>query len=91
MVSRVGYHVGGGKLKIYGLWGRATLMNHGNPMTVDAVIGDFKVTSSQCLLGIPALCEHDATIRCREGIAKLLDDNGDLRIFGKNRSTVVNP
>ena len=28
-------HVGGGKLKIYGLWGRATLMNHGNPVTVD--------------------------------------------------------
>ena len=64
-------------------------MVNGNPMTVDIVIGDFKVSSSACLLGMPALKEHKCCIRCEQGIAFFIDDDQELQIFGKNRSTVV--
>ena len=36
-------HVGGGDLKIYGLWKDATFMVHGEPLSMDVVVGDFRV------------------------------------------------
>ena len=36
-------HVGGGSLKIYGLWKSPLFMNHGEPMSFNVVVGDFRV------------------------------------------------
>eukprot|EP01043_Picozoa_sp_COSAG02_P048766 COSAG02_NODE_4826_length_4934_cov_13.787590_1_plen_467_part_00 len=81
-------HVGGGQLKIYGLWAKPVFMNHGNPMSFDIVVGDFRVMTCECLLGIPALCDMHGVIDCRAGLMDYVDTDGNVQIFGKNRSNV---
>ena len=82
-------HVGGGQLKIHGLWAGVQFMNHGQPMTIDVVVGDFKVMTCECLLGIPVLHKKEAIIDCKAGLMDFQDDNGDIQIFGKNRSQIA--
>jgi hypothetical protein len=44
-------HVGGGQLKIHGLWKNVQFMNHGQPFrTLDIVVGDFRVMTCEGLL-----------------------------------------
>ena len=64
-------------------------MNHGQPMTIDVVVGDFKVMTCECLLGIPVLHKKEAIIDCKAGLMDFQDDNGDIQIFGKNRSRIA--
>jgi hypothetical protein len=83
-------HVGGGQLKIHGLWKNVQFMNHGQPFrTLDIVVGDFRVMTCECLLGIPALHNMSAVIDCRAGLMDFEDDNGEVQIFGKNRSKIT--
>ena len=82
-------HVGGGQLKIHGLWAGVQFMNHGQPMTIDVVVGDFKVMTCECLLGIPVLHQKEAIIDCKAGLMDFQDDNGEIQIFGKNRSRIA--
>ena len=63
-------------------------MNHGQPITIDVVVGDFKVMTSECLLGIPVLHKKEAIIDCKAGLMDFKDDNGDIQIFGKHRSRI---
>eukprot|EP01043_Picozoa_sp_COSAG02_P042372 COSAG02_NODE_3598_length_6507_cov_15.869538_9_plen_385_part_00 len=62
--------------------------NHGNPMSFDIVVGDFRVMTCECLLGIPALCDMHGVIDCRAGLMDYVDTDGNVQIFGKNRSNV---
>ncbi len=43
----------------------------------------------ECLLGIPALHNMSAVIDCQAGLMDFEDDNGEVQIFGKNRSKIT--
>jgi hypothetical protein len=47
------------------------------------------VMTCECLLGIPALHNMSAVIDCRAGLMDFEDDNGEVQIFGKNRSKIT--
>ena len=52
------------------------------------MVGDFRVMTCECLLGIPALCDMHGVIDCRAGLMDYVDTDGNVQIFGKNRSNV---
>ena len=79
-------HVGGGGLKIHGLWADVLLMNHGHPFVTDIVVGDFSVKSAEALLGMPTLSTVlKASVDCVLGICHMVDSDGENWVFGKNR------
>ena len=85
-------HVGGGGLKILGLAKEAMLMIHSHPVTVDIIVGEMNISSSQMLIGMPAMAAKNTYIMCAEGTAGIEDDNGELLIFGRgNKRTADVP
>jgi hypothetical protein len=48
-------HVGGGGLKNLGLAKEAMLMIHSHPVMVDIIVGEMNISSSQMLIGMPAM------------------------------------
>ena len=62
-------HVGGGGLKILGLAKEAMLMIHSHPVTVDIIVGEMNISSSQMLIGMPAMAAKSTYIMCAEGTA----------------------
>ena len=82
-------HVGGGSLKIYGLWKNVLLMCHDHPFTIDVVIGEMSVNSADMLLGMPMLKKLKAYINCDQSYVALEDDIGEMFLFGQGSSQVT--
>ena len=84
-------HVGGGILKIHGLWKDALLHNHSHPMTFDMVVGSYSVSTAEILMGITSMGKLNGVLMIRSGLAAFEDDDGETFLFGKGKSTAVDP
>ena len=59
-------------------------MVHGEPMTMDVVVGDFRVSTCELLIGMPALKSMAAMIDAEAGTMSFVDENSPGQLQPKN-------